>query len=165
MGKDYMRIDDRLVHGQIVTAWCGTWKIGEIVAIDDKLAVNKMLQSIMLMGIPRNIKAHVVTMEEAKKLFAESSDLNRLFIARFPSDLAHIREEIKKCELVNIGNAASRPDTKYMFAKSGGTIFYASDADVDLFDEIVADGVNIVYQSMPNMAPKDWQTLRKTVKR
>lgn len=66
MGKDYFRIDDRLIHGQIVTAWCSFLKINEIVAIDDKLASNPMLQTIMLMGIPKNYKAHVVTSEQAK---------------------------------------------------------------------------------------------------
>ena len=34
---DYLRIDDRLIHGQIVTAWCGHLKINEIIAIDDAL--------------------------------------------------------------------------------------------------------------------------------
>ena len=80
MAKNYFRIDDRLIHGQIVTAWCGHLKIGEIIAIDDKLAGNKTLQSIMLMGIPSQYKAHVVTSGEAKALFAQGSDKNRLFV-------------------------------------------------------------------------------------
>ena len=71
MASNFFRIDDRLIHGQIVTAWCGFWKIGEIVAIDDKLASNPTLQKIMLMGIPAAYKAHVVTAVEAKELFRE----------------------------------------------------------------------------------------------
>lgn len=70
----YLRIDDRLIHGQIVTAWCGHLKINEIIAIDDALAANKTLQSIMLMGIPKQYKSHVVTMAEAKEIFAQPSD-------------------------------------------------------------------------------------------
>ena len=62
---DYLRIDDRLIHGQIVTAWCGHFKINEIIAIDDALAANKTLQSIMLMGIPKQYKSHIVTMAES----------------------------------------------------------------------------------------------------
>ena len=89
MAKNFFRIDDRLIHGQIVTAWCGHLKIGEIIAIDDKLAGNKTLQSIMLMGIPSQYKAHVVTSGEAKALFAQGSDKNRLFVTRFPQDLAN----------------------------------------------------------------------------
>ena len=94
MGKDYFRIDDRLIHGQIVTAWCSFLKINEIVAIDDKLASNPMLQTIMLMGIPKNYKAHVVTSEQAKKLLDTPSDGNRLFVTRFTQDLANYREQL-----------------------------------------------------------------------
>ncbi len=164
MGKNYVRIDDRLIHGQICTAWAGTWGIKEIVAIDDKLASNKMLQSIMLMGIPSHIKAHIVTMDEGLKLFEQPSELNRLFVSRFTQDLARFGELLKKCELVNIGNAASRPDTKHIISKSGGAIFYASDDDVKVLDGLTAKGIRIVYQSMPTIMGKDWETLRKTIK-
>ena len=165
MANNYFRIADRLIHGQIVTAWCGHLKIGEIVAIDDKLAANKTLQSIMLMGIPAQYKAHVVTTAEAKALFAEGSDKNRLFVTRFPQDLTSYREELKACELVVIGNAAKRPDTKHNLTKGGGSVFFASDADVDLFDAIAADGVNLVYQTVPKSPARTWQEMRKLVKK
>src|SRR5699024_9060973 len=99
MGKDYFRIDDRLIHGQIVTAWCGFLKINEIIAIDDKLATSPMLQTIMLMGIPKQYRAHVVTSEQAKKLMSSETEKNRLFVTRFTQDLANYREELKKFDM------------------------------------------------------------------
>ena len=164
MAKNYLRIDDRLIHGQIVTAWCGFLKIGEIVAIDDALASNKTLQSIMMMGIPSQYKAHVVTAADAKALFAQESDKNRLFVTRFPQDLVNFREELKNCELVVIGNAAKRPDTKYNLTKGGGSVFFASDEDVALFDDIAKDGIDLVYQTVPKSQARTWQEMRKLVK-
>ena len=87
MGKDYLRIDDRLIHGQIVMAWCKNLSIKEIVGIDDKLVVNKTLQSIMLMGIPAIYKKAIVSTEDASKMLVEKPDHNRLFVTRFPQDL------------------------------------------------------------------------------
>ena len=164
MGQNYLRIDDRLIHGQIVTAWCGHLKIKEIVAIDDALAANPMLQSIMLMGIPKQYKSHVVTMAQAKEIFAQEAEGNRLFVTRLPQDLKQLREELKQCELVVIGNAAKRADTKYNLTKGGGSVFFASDEDVALFDEIAADGVKLVYQTVPKSPAKDWPELRKGIK-
>ena len=161
MGQNYLRIDDRLIHGQIVTAWCGHLKIKEIVAIDDTLAANPMLQSIMLMGIPKQYKSHVVTMAQAKELFAQETEGNRLFVTRLPQDLKQLREELKKCELVVIGNAAKRPDTRHNLTKGGGSVFFASDDDIALFDDIAADGVNLVYQTVPKSPAKDWSELRR----
>lgn len=164
MGQNYLRIDDRLIHGQIVTAWCGHLKIQEIVAIDDTLAANSMLQSIMLMGIPKQYKSHVVTMAQAKELFAQQADGNRLFVTRFSQDLKNLREELKTCELVVIGNAAKRPETKFNLTKGGGGVFFASADDIALFDAISADGVKLVYQTVPNSPAKEWTEIRKGIK-
>ncbi len=164
MGKDYFRIDDRLIHGQIVTAWCGALKIKEIVAIDDDLAKNKTLQTIMLMGIPSTYKAHVVTSDEAKEIFAQQTDGNRLFVTRFPQDLAKFREQLSQCELIVLGNAGKRPDTKFNLTKGGGSVFFASEQDVKLFDELCEAGNHLVYQTVPSSPARDWQDMRKQIK-
>lgn len=164
MGKNYFRIDDRLIHGQIVTAWCGHWQIGEIIAIDDDLASNPALQMIMLMGIPKNYKSHVVTMDEAKRLFKEESDKNRLFVTRFPQDLSRVREELKLCDTVVIGNAAKREGANHNLTKGGGSVFFASDEDIALFDDIVADGVKLIYQTVPKSSAKTWEEISKSLK-
>ena len=38
MAKTYVRVDDRLIHGQTIVAWCPTLSIKEIIAIDDDSA-------------------------------------------------------------------------------------------------------------------------------
>ena len=164
MGKDYLRIDDRLIHGQIVTAWCKTLGIKEIVAIDDKLAANPTLQSIMMMGIPASYKHYVVTVEQAKAIFAESAEGNRLFVTRMPLDLALLREELHKCDTVFIGNAAKRADTKFNLTKGGGGVLFLSPEDVKLLDELDADGIKLVAQTVPNTSARPWAELRKAIK-
>lgn len=164
MGKDYLRIDDRLIHGQIVTAWCKALAIKEIVAIDDKLAANPTLQSIMMMGIPANYKHHVVTLEQARAIFAEAAEGNRLFVTRMPVDLASLREELHKCETVIIGNAAKRADTKFNLTKGGGAVLFLSPEDVKLLDELNADGIKLVAQTVPNTSARSWAELRKSIK-
>ena len=70
MGKLYVRVDDRLIHGQTIVAWCPTLKIDEIIAIDDVSAKNPMLKSILTMSVPKNYKADIVTTDEAKEMLA-----------------------------------------------------------------------------------------------
>ena len=48
MGKIVVRVDDRLIHGQTIVAWCPTLAIQEIIAIDDESAKNPMLKSIKM---------------------------------------------------------------------------------------------------------------------
>ena len=164
MGKDYLRIDDRLIHGQIVTAWCKALSIREIIAIDDKLAANPTLQSIMMMGIPSNYKHHVATFEQARAIFAEQSEGNRLFVTRMPQDLSAFKEELHGCETVFIGNCAKRPDTMFNITKGGGGVMFVSAADIALFDELTASGIKLVAQTVPNTAGRSWPDVRKSIK-
>lgn len=68
MADLYVRIDDRLIHGQTIVAWCPTLQIKEIVAVDDVSAKNPMLKTIMTMGVPGTYKTHIVTAQEAKEI-------------------------------------------------------------------------------------------------
>ena len=71
MGKVYVRVDDRLIHGQTIVAWCPTLGIQEIIAVDDASAQNPMLKSILTMGVPKNYVTNIVTTAEAKELLTE----------------------------------------------------------------------------------------------
>ena len=40
------RIDDRLIHGQVVTAWIRRYPINCILIVDDELAQNRLMERI-----------------------------------------------------------------------------------------------------------------------
>lgn len=108
MGNVYVRVDDRLIHGQTIVAWCPTLGIQEIIAIDDASASNPMLKSIMTMGVPKNYKTSIVTADEANALLKAGSDSNRLVIVKLPQVLERIREHIPSCRQLILGNMAKR---------------------------------------------------------
>lgn len=164
MGKDYLRIDDRLIHGQIVMAWCKNLSIKEIVGIDDKLVVNKTLQSIMLMGIPAIYKKAIVSTEDASKMLVEKPDHNRLFVTRFPQDLTKFSDGLAAFDTVYIGNAAKNAQSKYNFSREGGSVFFASDEDVALFNELTSQGVKLIVQTVPNAPARPWIEAQTTLR-
>lgn len=108
MGNVYVRVDDRLIHGQTIVAWSPTLGIQEIIAIDDASASNPMLKSIMTMGVPKNYKTGIVTADEANALLKAGSDSKRLVIVKLPQVLERIREHIPGCRQLILGNMAKR---------------------------------------------------------
>lgn len=162
MAKTYVRVDDRLIHGQTIIAWCPTLSIKEIIAIDDESAKNPMLKSIMKMGVPATYKTNIVTTEEAKQLLAQEGSGNRLVIVRLPSKLLDIEIEIADAELVILGNIAKREDTIH---KVGGatSIFYLSDNDVTIIDSLVAKGIEVCFQQLPSTTKTSWASFKKSI--
>ena len=162
MSKMFVRVDDRLIHGQTIVAWCPTLGIQEIIAIDDDSAKNPVLKSILTMGVPKLYKTHVVTVEEAKDLLAQPSDKNRLVIVKFPSKLNEIKDVIRGCEHVYLGNMAKRNDTTHQMSGATG-IFFLSDQDIEDINGMVKEGFNVTFQQLPNASGTSWESFIKSI--
>ncbi|MEG0853570.1 MAG: PTS sugar transporter subunit IIB [Angelakisella sp.] len=163
MGNVYVRVDDRLIHGQIVTAWAVTLAIKEIIAIDDGLAANKMMQSIMTMGVPAAYHPQIVSVQEAKVLLSQPAAGNRLVITRFCRNLASVREEIKGCVHLNIGNCAKQADAKYTTKGIGvGQILSFTQEDFDTIEALESDGIEVMCQPLPTEKKRTWSDLKSS---
>ncbi len=162
MGKTYVRVDDRLIHGQTIVAWCPTLGIQEIIGIDNVSAANPMLKSIMTMGVPKNYKTSIVTSEEAMEIMKTPSDANRLVIVKFPTVLSEIKSVLTNDMEINLGNIAKREDTIHNIQDKTG-IFYLSDEDVSILKEFANDGFNVYFQQLPSTGKVEWDTFIKTI--
>lgn len=56
MSINLVRIDDRLIHGQVVTTWVSNYQIQQILVINDKVAKDKVQQSVLGIAAPPGIK-------------------------------------------------------------------------------------------------------------
>lgn len=159
MGLNYVRIDDRLIHGQIVTAWCNTLGIGEIIAIDDNLAQNPMLQSIMIMGVPKQYAPSVVTMEKAKQLLCEESKKNRLIITRFARNIAELKDFYSSFEHISLGNCSKQDKTAYTLPSGAGRNLSLTEEDMQALRDAVTSNCKVICQLLPTDKMKTWSQL------
>lgn len=61
------RIDDRLVHGQVVVGWGQPLKLGFIVLADDDVAAEEWEQELYRMGVPPDVELVFTTIDEAAR--------------------------------------------------------------------------------------------------
>ena len=59
------RIDDRLIHGQVVVGWGQPLDVGFIVLVDDAIAANEWEQELYRMGVPVEMDVHFHDTESA----------------------------------------------------------------------------------------------------
>ncbi|UPQ38915.1 PTS sugar transporter subunit IIB [Providencia rettgeri] len=85
------RIDDRLIHGQVITTWVKNFDIEQMIIVNDKVANDTVQQSVLTMAAPPDLKVvvfgvdkfiEVLKKAEIKRrtmlLFTNSIDVNRL---------------------------------------------------------------------------------------
>ena len=91
MGKTYVRVDDRLIHGQTIVAWCPTLNIKQIIAIDDVSAANPMLKSILAMSVSQNLRYPHCHNGRSPGTPERPCKENRLVMVKFPERLMALR--------------------------------------------------------------------------
>jgi mannose/fructose/N-acetylgalactosamine-specific phosphotransferase system component IIB len=66
-----VRVDDRLIHGQVTVGWAPYLNATRIIVVSDRLAADPVLTSIVKAGGTAALQVDVVGIEEAARLFGE----------------------------------------------------------------------------------------------
>ena len=85
------RIDNRLLHGIIVTQWAPVSGATRVMVIDDKVAGDEVLKSTMRMARPAGMAVSIISEETALKNFAAGKyNREKVFvIAKEPETILH----------------------------------------------------------------------------
>jgi mannose/fructose/N-acetylgalactosamine-specific phosphotransferase system component IIB len=66
-----LRIDERLIHGQVVVGWGAETRPDRIVVVDDALAASEWEQELYCLGLPATVAADFATVADARSRFAD----------------------------------------------------------------------------------------------
>jgi mannose/fructose/sorbose-specific phosphotransferase system IIB component len=101
-----VRIDDRLIHGQVVEGWLKAIGANHIVVLSDEVAADKMQQILLSMAVPRNIKVTNFAVEEGAKKLQEAGFGGKeriLLLLSRPADVLRLLNYGMKLASVNVG--------------------------------------------------------------
>ena len=79
----FVRIDDRLIHGQVVEGWVNFLKATGIFVADDGVASNALQRSIMEVAVPRGLKVSIGRVEDICQEARTSETLKERIILLF----------------------------------------------------------------------------------
>ena len=141
------RIDERLIHGQVATAWISYVDSNTIYVIDDATARNALLSRMIVSVAPKGVAVKVLSVKDAVQLIAQdpaSANEKVLLIAKTPGvfeDLLKAGIELKSINLGGMGGAKNR--TSFIENVS------ASVEEVECMSRMLRMGVSIYYQMTP----------------
>ncbi|MCK9246604.1 MAG: PTS sugar transporter subunit IIB [Anaerolineaceae bacterium] len=144
------RIDDRLIHGQVVAFWMKEYSIDKILIIDDTLSKDMFMSRIYKAAAPAGVEVLLLDREEGLAfLKQEPTEKEGIFL------IVKVPERIE--ELVNAGIEIPRVILGGMGARNDRKTFNrnvsASKSEIECFSRILAKGTHIVYQMIPSDKP------------
>ena len=153
-----VRIDGRLIHGQVANLWATSLGIERIMVVDDQVAENAIEKSGLKLATPPGVKLSVLPVQKAAdNILAGKYDSQRLFIvARKPDRFLHLVERGVKLEHINVGNMSQTPETRSI-TRSINVV----DEDVEVFKILDQKGVKLTAQMVPNDPVEDFIKLLK----
>lgn len=109
----HIRIDNRLIHGQVSLNWMDSIGADVIIVCNDEVANDSLQKEVVLMAA-RKKKAYVLSIDETIGYAKEHDDEKLFVICRYPSDaLALVRSGLMIDE-INVGNAAAVEGSDYV---------------------------------------------------
>lgn len=150
------RIDNRLIHGQILEAWVPHLQVDCIVVANNEIAAQILQRTLMAAAVPKSIRVVIASLSDVAALFAQHElDAARvLLLLANPGDaLAAHRGGIPFTEL-NLGNL------HFSAGKERYSCTVALDQkELDDLRQLETIGVKITARCIPSDADCDWKKL------
>jgi mannose PTS system EIIAB component len=102
---NFVRIDDRLIHGQVATVWVKESKCNKIIVCSDEVAKDALRKTLLLQVSPPGIKAYVLPIDKALEIYKNPKydSFKVLILCVNPGDVLRLVEGGMDIKSVNLG--------------------------------------------------------------
>lgn len=157
----HVRMDNRLIHGQILVSWNSAFKIEHIIVTNDVVAGDPLQVTLLKAVAPLNAKVSVFSIKDCVAYCnsPEAEKENIFIIAKYPEDGLALVEGGLNMRVLNLGNQAFVRTSK----KISNTVFL-TESGVRALKKLHEQGIRITCRMMPSDPDTDyWPTIEKTL--
>lgn len=156
-----VRIDDRLIHGQVAAVWSLATRATRMMVVDDQVVKDVVNKEALKMACPKQCKLSILTVEKAAaNLVAGKYEGERVFIvAKGPKTIRGLYDHGFHMDQVNVGNMGGKQNTRML--KKAVSV---SEEDIADFLYLAEKGVKITAQMVPTEEAVDFVELLRNTK-
>ena len=154
-----VRVDDRLIHGQVVTQWVKGCKAQKIVVIDNNVAKDKMQKNVLKFAAPPEIKVSIFSVDKAVEIWEKNQfgNLNVFVLFKDVKQIKELADKGVKFDEITLGNMSIIGDRKQIYKSTG----FTEEEAQTLFD-LEKDGVKLYFQTQPTDKKESLDMVKKT---
>ena len=150
-----VRIDDRLIHGQVITVWCKHKPFSKIASVDDGVAADSFMQEVLGLAAPPGLTVEVYSVDEAlQALGPDTPRETTMVLMKSPETARRLYDGGLGYKELNIGGIGSAPGRKNIFKNIS-----ASKEQIETLKYLLAEGVEITLLTVPGEKSKNFRDL------
>lgn len=144
------RIDDRLIHGQVMTAWVKHTNATKIYVVDDTIAKDEFMKKVLIMAAPPGINVKVFDIDEALKIIKENSESEDriIILVKSPDIVEQLIDGGLDINEIILGGIGVKPGRKRIYKNIS-----ISEEEEDVLKRIMEKGVKIIIRIVPDDRP------------
>jgi len=140
-----IRLDDRLIHGQVVVGWGQPLNVGFIVLVDDEVRNSAWEQDLYRMGVPANIEVVFASIAEAERQLSgwEQDARVGILLAGDIDTMAALAAtgQVKRVNIGGVHHRAGRSERlRYV---------YLTDEEAAKLLSLASNGIEVTAQDVP----------------
>lgn len=147
MKPRFLRVDDRLIHGQVIVGWLPHLEVNHIVVINDRIATDPVRQEMMAMSVPEDVQLHCHAASEIPGMTGHPWDDSLVLVAA-PRDALACLEAGLSPQVLNVGGMHARSGKEEIFEA-----LHLDDADRQALTRMIELGFEPVFQPTPQNDP------------
>jgi len=141
-----VRVDDRLIHGQVVVGWGQALGATHLVLVDDAVAASEWEREIYRMGVPPDMTVDFASVDEAARRIAEWEGTRHRTILVLNDvaaavQLCRLAPQVKR---VNLGGVHQGPGRRRRLP-----YVFMTDDEAGALGELASRGVEVTAQDVP----------------
>lgn len=155
------RVDSRLLHGQVATAWTKSVLPSRIIIVSDAVAKDDLRKRLIEQAAPPGVKANVVPISKMIEIAKDPrfGGTKALLLFENPQDVIRVMEGGVDIKEVNVGSMAHSVG-KVVVSK----VLSMGQEDVKAFEEMKSKGVKFDVRKVPNDSKANMDDILKKAK-
>jgi len=150
------RIDDRLIHGQVVTSWLKHTDANQILIADDKIPGDMLMKRVLTAAAPPNTVVMCKTVDESIEFLKGEEDASEriVILAKGPEVYEKMIDSGIELPMVNLGGMVNRAD-RDSFLKNVAV----TPEEKECFRRLYQKGTKVIFQRTTNDGEEDIEHL------
>ncbi|MEW6545872.1 MAG: PTS sugar transporter subunit IIB [Bacillota bacterium] len=161
MPVKHLRIDNRLIHGQVVVAWAKHEGIDTLIVANDQVAADDFQRTILVSVAPPGIRVLVLGVGDTLAYVRDPAHEheNVFILCKTPEDALALHEGGLGLQEMNVGNMAFVVGSK----KVSKSVFVTPE-NVETFKKLSQSGVRLTCRMMPTEGKNDFMAMLRNAK-
>ena len=147
MKNIFIRIDDRLLHGQVVVSWIPYLKAKDVVIADDEYANDEFMRELIKNSGPEGVNVYIKTIDEAADFLKLDNENTVLVLLK---TIEGLKELVKKVKIksINIGGMGAAKGRKRYYNS-----IHLSDHELNILKDMANDNIDVEVRILPKDKP------------